>query len=320
MTRWARPPGGSGWPSGSPLGVAVGFAPAALQHDGAEVQQGGLLEDVGDALLVDPGHRHDDGRGRPVPCVVTSASATPSPSTRWRMMLTACEICWSVISPSVAARGLRVTWVPPRRSRPSWGVCCCPGQKAQMPSATITTPSSEQRPARPDRAGVCHWSISSSVPRRAAGCGRRSSPRWVSRRRRGPDPGAPSADVRHGARRPVGGVRFPAAGRVEEPEHRLRHDRRDHARGDLDLDLAVVHRRARWRPSRRRAGPVDPARGRAPPPPARAGACGPGSPPGTRSRPRAGRAAAAGTAGHPRGSAFRRSSRTGGPEPATHRS
>ena len=55
----------------------------------------------------------------PLPCAVTSLSATPSELTRWRIIVTA----WSTASvvilfASLEARGCSVTLVPPRRSRP----------------------------------------------------------------------------------------------------------------------------------------------------------------------------------------------------------
>ena len=76
----------------------------------------------------------------PEPWTVTSDSATPRPSTRWRMIPTAWSSCSSVIVPSVpgAVVGSRVTWVPPCRSRPSWGV---------FDSAGPERPRDEQRRA-----------------------------------------------------------------------------------------------------------------------------------------------------------------------------
>ena len=55
----------------------------------------------------------------PLPCAVTSLSATPKESTRWRIIETASSMaCGVILSASLDARGSSVTLVPPRRSRP----------------------------------------------------------------------------------------------------------------------------------------------------------------------------------------------------------
>lgn len=58
-----------------------------------------------------------------LPAVATSASATPNESTRLRMMLTAWFSAAFEILPwePLATRGVRMTLVPPSRSRPSRG-------------------------------------------------------------------------------------------------------------------------------------------------------------------------------------------------------
>ena len=49
------------------------------------------------------------------------ASETPEPSTRWRMMDTAWSNCSLVMFPAPSTLGARIIWVPPSRSRPSFG-------------------------------------------------------------------------------------------------------------------------------------------------------------------------------------------------------
>ncbi len=55
-----------------------------------------------------------------LPCRLISGSATPSESTRFRMMFTA----WPSVPDSTLAPflGASTTEIPPWRSRPSWGV------------------------------------------------------------------------------------------------------------------------------------------------------------------------------------------------------
>jgi hypothetical protein len=57
-----------------------------------------------------------------VPWVVTSASATPDPSTLARMMSTAFWTWPSLIGWPLTTLGARISWVPPSRSSPSLGV------------------------------------------------------------------------------------------------------------------------------------------------------------------------------------------------------
>ena len=55
-----------------------------------------------------------------LPCRLISGSATPSESTRFRMMLTAWpNVPGSTLTPCL---GASTTEMPPWRSRPSWGV------------------------------------------------------------------------------------------------------------------------------------------------------------------------------------------------------
>ena len=67
----------------------------------------------------------------PLPCVVTSDSATPKPSTRWRIISTDCLSWSSVTGTPLVETGDKITCVPPRRSSPSRGECDSPGQNAQ---------------------------------------------------------------------------------------------------------------------------------------------------------------------------------------------
>ena len=70
---------------------------------------------------VSPGTEITIWRLTPLPCEATSASATPSELTRWRIIPTAWSIASLVTFPFSpgAIRGCNVTLVPPRRSRPS---------------------------------------------------------------------------------------------------------------------------------------------------------------------------------------------------------
>src|SRR4051812_9323955 len=62
------------------------------------------------------------------PWVATSASATPLPSTRWRMMSTALSIWPWLMVRLPTTLGSRISCVPPSRSRPSLGVSCASPQ------------------------------------------------------------------------------------------------------------------------------------------------------------------------------------------------
>ncbi|MDI2021143.1 hypothetical protein PJL18_01661 [Paenarthrobacter nicotinovorans] len=66
-------------------------------------------------------------------CVLISASATPEPSTRWRMIATAWFSCSSLMSLAPSTRGARIIWVPPSRSNASLG--------AQLAWPVITPPA-----------------------------------------------------------------------------------------------------------------------------------------------------------------------------------
>ena len=97
----------------------------------------------------------------PVPCRVTLDSATPSPSTRWRMMLTAWSTASSVTVPCSPGGtvGLRVRLVPPARSMPSFGEWL-PLTTIQPNSATtIKAMTASARPGRDGGVGAAKLSV-----------------------------------------------------------------------------------------------------------------------------------------------------------------
>jgi hypothetical protein len=57
-----------------------------------------------------------------LPWVLMLAPPTPAASTRWRMMLTAWDSAPEVTFFPCSGVASRMTWVPPRRSSPSFGV------------------------------------------------------------------------------------------------------------------------------------------------------------------------------------------------------
>ncbi len=76
--------------------------------------------------------------------VVISASETPEPSTRSRMISTAWSSCSCVASEPPCTRGARIIWVPPSRSRASFGA------KVDFPPSTpVTRMAAEMRKITP---------------------------------------------------------------------------------------------------------------------------------------------------------------------------
>ncbi len=102
------------------------------------------------------------------PSVVISASPTPLPSTRARMMSTDCCRVSAVTLPPPCTTGSRTICVPPSRSSPRRGAHCAPSAHVtwapMMPARTTTRPTraSMVRPGRPWRlaAGSSHVRLS----------------------------------------------------------------------------------------------------------------------------------------------------------------
>ena len=142
--------------SGAAAPVAAGLAPSVatvgdgpvMSHTGRKFNSAVRWTSSTMRSSFSPGTDTTIAAPEPVPCVVISASATPRPSTRWRRISTACLSCSSVtVVPSVTGRGTRMTWVPPRRSRPRRIDVSVPGQNAHaaMPMMTAASATSARQ-------------------------------------------------------------------------------------------------------------------------------------------------------------------------------
>jgi hypothetical protein len=78
-----------------------------------------------------------------LPCLTTSASATPLPLTRARMISSAWFNADELTDPPSCDRAVKVTLVPPRRSKPSRGVAgpWSPSKRIPPYMAAITAKS-----------------------------------------------------------------------------------------------------------------------------------------------------------------------------------
>src|SRR3954469_13178435 len=112
-------------PVGVALGVGAGAAFGASTRTGRKRSCEDLLRESTVLCGGLPGSEMTMLRP---PWVATSASATPLPSTRWRMMSTALSIWPWLMVRLPTTLGSRISCVPPSRSRPSLGVSCASPQ------------------------------------------------------------------------------------------------------------------------------------------------------------------------------------------------
>ncbi|GAA1779990.1 hypothetical protein GCM10009811_01630 [Nostocoides veronense] len=82
------------------------------------------------------------------PCVVTSDPDTPCESTRSAMMSRACATCSLETVWSPTSRGLRISCVPPCRSRPSFGANCASLRQWAPPSTAPSATMSRMNPIK----------------------------------------------------------------------------------------------------------------------------------------------------------------------------
>src|SRR3954467_11731923 len=116
-------------PDGVALGVAVGAGAGAAFGASTRTGRKRSCEDLlRESTVLCGGLPGSEMTMLRPPWVATSASATPLPSTRWRMMSTALSIWPWLMVRLPTTLGSRISCVPPSRSRPSLGVSCASPQ------------------------------------------------------------------------------------------------------------------------------------------------------------------------------------------------
>ena len=113
---WGWGSKGPGWPEGACSGSAK---PTPLSRTGRKVSSADCRTRSRVSSSGCPGR---PTRMLLAPCLVTSASVTPVPLTRWRMISTAWSIDSGGMSSVSSAAGVRMICVPPSRSSARFGV------------------------------------------------------------------------------------------------------------------------------------------------------------------------------------------------------